>query len=71
MDESALDKNMKETLRELGHRDRSGALYWWRQASCKKLSAIGLAEPIMSRGSEKRRPYRLTDAGREMLRSFA
>jgi hypothetical protein len=49
------------TLREMASYSTA---YWFRQATCKTLVALGLAEPI---GKRKRPPHRITEAGRQTL----
>jgi hypothetical protein len=49
------------TLREMA---RYSTAYWFRQATCKTLVELGLAEAI---GSRKRPPHRITQAGRKAL----
>lgn len=51
-------------------------LYWWREASMKKLEAMGLVEQwlppsVAERPRMKARPYRITDKGREFLQNTA
>lgn len=54
----------KATLREM-ESYRAG-VYYFRQATCKRLVEKGLAEP--TRDDVKRPPHRLTPAGRAALR---
>lgn len=58
---------MLSTLREMSTYPNCGQ-YWFRQASCKKLEALGYCERI---GTRKRPPFRITEAGRRYLASLS
>lgn len=55
------------TLREMSSYPNA---YWFRQATCKQLVALGLAEPVATAAStmRKRPPHRITEAGRQALK---
>lgn len=56
-----------QTLKEMC----SYGYYTFRQATCRKLLAAGLAEVVPVKGVNVRLGYRITDAGREALREAA
>ena len=56
-----LSESQLSTLREMAS---YSSPYHFRQATCRTLVQLGLAEPI---GSRKRPPHRITSAGREAL----
>lgn len=67
-----LTKAQTDTLRELRTLDGKGICYWAREASCKRLAELGLAEQytppsVAERKRMKARPYRITPAGRQAL----
>lgn len=67
-----LTKAMLDTLRELKSFDGKNRCYWWRQASCARLAALGFAEQyappsVLERSRLRARPYRITEAGRTAL----
>lgn len=53
------------TLREMSGYPKE---YWFRQATAKSLVFLGLAEPIQP--NLKRHPHRITQAGRDYLKSI-
>ena len=67
-----LTKAQMEALAELASYEARGRTYWWREASMRVLIEHGLAEqyalpPLADRPRMKRRPYRITPAGRAAL----
>ncbi len=58
-----LTEAQRATLREM--KSYSPGPYWFRQATCRSLVALGYAEP--TRTDIKRPPHRITDAGRAAL----
>lgn len=68
--ETRLTEAERGTLHEIARWTARGKQYWWRRASCAKLAEKGLAEPYAPPGvreEAKRKPYRLTPAGRALL----
>jgi hypothetical protein len=63
-------KMMLATLKEMAGYPNKGQ-YWFRQASCKRLAELGLAEPHgWESCKRKRKPYRITAKGFEFLASL-
>lgn len=61
-----LTEAQRSTLREMAS---YGVMpYWFRQATCKALVDLGLAEP--TRLDIKRPPHRITPAGRAALKAL-
>ena len=58
-----LTEAQKATLREM--KSYAPGPYWFRQATCRTLVALGYAMP--TRADLKRPPHRITDAGRAAL----
>jgi len=59
-------------LNECAQTNRNRCLYWWRPKTMARLNAKGLVEAwlpqsVAERPRMKRRPWRLTDAGRQYL----
>ena len=67
-----LTKAQRETLKEMDRYEHRGWVYWFREASCRALAELGLAEQylppsVAQRPRMKARPYRITPAGRAAL----
>ncbi|RAK51619.1 helix-turn-helix domain-containing protein [Phenylobacterium soli] len=68
-----LTRAMLGTLRELASFDGNNRCYWFRPVSCAQLAELGLAETytppsVAERPRMKKRPYRITAAGRAALK---
>ncbi|WP_035024467.1 hypothetical protein [Aquamicrobium defluvii] len=61
-----LTEAQRSTLREMA--SYGARPYWFRQATCKALVDLGLAEP--TRLDLKRSPHRITAAGRATLKAL-
>lgn len=69
-----LTPRLKAALKEVESYERkTGCLYWFREKSMAELQKLGLVETwtpksVAERPQMKQRPWRITEAGRALLR---